>query len=865
MNNKIMRQGFFEVKEIVYIKRGKSKSNVLTCESCGAYKNCISPKMKPTGENKKNILILGERPGKKENEQNTQFIGDAGQFLREPIKELGYDLDIDFVKDNAVICWAYDKKKRGNKTPTIKEINCCRNHVFETIEKYNPKVIIPLGKIALQSLIGHRIKGNLSEVKYSDWVGEIIPDQELKKYICSTYHPSFVMRKDKDIVLKRNWEKDLKKAIEMSDKPFYIHNYEKDILIIKKAEEAIKIINDFMKKNSKKRIFSFDYETTGRKPHRQGHKIYTASFSDGLYGYSFPFFEDDEFRLTWKKLLTDEESYCIAQNAYFEQMWTEIILGYKIKNWYWDTMIAQSIIDNRKNTKLKFHVYTKFGILNYDEKVEKYIKEIKEGENKKSANSFNRIEEADIDDVLLYNGQDSLFTYKLYENQVNQIDGHLRNGFDLFKEGFQRLLKAQQNGIRINEEEIVIAKKKLIRKKKIIEESIYKYKELEKWDKKDKKFDFTKTNDLKHLLYNCLKCKIKKTTKKTNSPSLDQSALEKIDLPLVKDILEWRRWDKVLTTYVLQYYREIVDGYIHPFFNLGVKIKTYRSSSSAPNVQNLIKRDEQAKKILRSLIIPRKGNRLIEYDFKSMEVCVAGANNEDPVLIEYLKDDSTDMHRDWSALLFAKDKSNIDKKERFTGKNQFVFASFYGSYYVDTAKGLWENMPDYTKKHLRNEGIVKYKDWEEHVRQVEEKLWDTFHVYAEWKRRTYKDYEKKGYIELFTGFRCYGSMKYNEVINYKIQGPAFHILLYTFNNVMRIMEKRKYNKSFLIGQIHDSMLGDIHPDDEEEIDYLIWKWGTQKVREYWPWIIVPLKIEKESSEINGSWANMTGKGFLKEK
>ena len=58
------------------------------------------------------------------------------------------------------------------------------------------------------------------------------------------------------------------------------------------------------------------------------------------------------------------------------------------------------------------------------------------------------------------------------------------------------------------------------------------------------------------------------------------------------------------------------------------------------------------------------------------------------------------------------------------------------------------------------------------------------------------------------------------------------------------------------------MLGDILLEDENSIDKMIWYYGTQKIREDWEWIIVPLRIEKESSEINGNWAEMKDCGYL---
>ena len=45
----------------------------------------------------------------------------------------------------------------------------------------------------------------------------------------------------------------------------------------------------------------------------------------------------------------------------------------------------------------------------------------------------------------------------------------------------------------------------------------------------------------------------------------------------------------------------------------------------------------------------------------------------------------------------------------------------------------------------------------------------------------------------------------------------------------------------------------------------MWYEGTQKIREDWDWIIVPLQIEKSFSEIDGNWANMTEAGLLDEQ
>jgi len=854
-----MKQGFFKGFELSEkeIKQKNKKQKKYTCEDCGLYKNCLSPKMKSTGKGKKKILIVAEANGKKEDEKNIQLIGKSGQLLRDYLEDVNLDLDEDFWKTNAICC-----HPENNRTPNNKEIKCCRKNLFETIEKYKPKVIIPMGKIALESLLGERISGRIKNVNYSDWVGEIIPDQELKVWICPVYHPSYILRNEWDIVLKKIWKKSIDKAIQIVEKPFYIHNYEKDVITYKDKKDAIECMRN-IKANGN--IVVFDYETTGLKPHREGHKIICCSISDGILSFAFPFFENKDFKKEWRKLIGSKKTFCIAHNARFEGLWTKKILGFSVKNWYWDTMIAQSIIDNRKTTKLKFWTYVKFGVLGYDNEIDKYIRGKKKGEDIKSANAFNLIENVPIKELLKYNALDSLFTYKLYENQLYKIKGILKDGFNLFMKGFQSLLQAQLNGVRINLDLMKKQKVKLKTKLEIIKKKIMDSEELKKWDR-EKEFEFTSPKQLSYLLYDCLELDVMKKTIKGNS-SVDQEVLEKIDLPIVKNILRYRKWEKISSTYFAQYEREQVNDFLHPFFNLGTSgkgrgVKTYRSSCNSPNLQNVFKRNKRAKKMIRGLIIPREGNKLIEYDFKGMEVSTAACYNKDPNLIKYLKDDSTDMHRDCAAELFMCSKEKVNSYERYTAKNKFVFPEFYGSYYEDVTPNLWENIEKDTKDRLKKNGIKNYDQFEDHVMEVERIFWeDKFPVYAEWKKKTIKEYEKKEYVELFTGFRCKGPMKRNEIINYRIQGSAFHILLWTFNQVMK--ESRKFNKSFLIGQIHDSMLADIYPDDEEEFDYLVWYYGTQKIPECWDWIIVPLKIEKERSAINGNWAEMEDQGYLK--
>jgi DNA polymerase I-like protein with 3'-5' exonuclease and polymerase domains len=304
-------------------------------------------------------------------------------------------------------------------------------------------------------------------------------------------------------------------------------------------------------------------------------------------------------------------------------------------------------------------------------------------------------------------------------------------------------------------------------------------------------------------------------------------------------------------------------------------VDTFRPSGDSPNLLNIFKREEFAKNIIRSSLIPRDGHRIIEYDYKALEVAIGACYHRDPTMIKYLTSSDADMHRyftektfkiKWDDLVKLQGSEEAAKAVRQDVKGDFVFAEQYGSFWKQVAVDLWED----AKKHnlidyLKSQGIKTYKDFEKHIEEVETDMWDNqFPVYKEWRIKQYKDYQKKGYVDLLTGFRAYGPMSRNNSFNTPVQGAAYHILQWYFNQVRKVLENpKKFRNTYQITQIYDAHVNDVDPSEEDMLDYVVWYWGTQKVMEQFPWITVPLVIEKERSEINGNWGEMSECGIVK--
>lgn len=434
-------------------------------------------------------------------------------------------------------------------------------------------------------------------------------------------------------------------------------------------------------------------------------------------------------------------------------------------------------------------------------------------------------------------------------------------GYDLLHEGTLALSDIEENGLRIDIKRVEKEIKNTDNKIKEIIEKLNGYKEIETWKRIfGKKFNLFSNKQLSELLFQHLKIKSKGVTEKGNHKT-DETTLKKLKIPFVKDILELRKLNKSGNTYLQNFIREQWEGIIHPSFNLHL-VKTFRSSSQNPNFQNIPVRQEEMKKLIRSCIIPRKDHLLVEIDYKALEVRIATCYHKDPNMINEIVNPARDMHRDMAIEIYKLSSNEWNYMTRHCAKNMFVFPQFYGDYYESCAKHLFEAITTYKlttasgvpiEDHLKKKGIKNYDDFEEHLRKVEDRFWNVrFPIYTQWKKKQIERYYRNGYITLLTGFKCQGLMKRNEVINYPVQGAAFHCLLWSLIHLNKVFKKLQM-KSMIVGQIHDSLILDVHLEEYNKVINLAHQIMTEEIRKVWDWIIVPLDIEVEVSVMNRSW------------
>jgi DNA polymerase-1 len=354
----------------------------------------------------------------------------------------------------------------------------------------------------------------------------------------------------------------------------------------------------------------------------------------------------------------------------------------------------------------------------------------------------------------------------------------------------------------------------------------------------------------------------------------NKDILESVDHPVAEKVLRWRKLDKA-EDFLEQIIRETVDGVLRPSFSLTIP-HSYRSSSSNPNGQNFPARDEEIAAIIRGIFYAPKGWRIVERDYKGIEVSGGACYHRDPAMIRYLTDKTTDMHRDVSMDVYLLEQADISKKTRYSGKNGFTFPAFYGSYWAQMAPSLWRNIKKLKLKrerdgvclyeHLKQKGIKGLGDLEKpakgtfaaHVQQVEKRFWgERFAVYNQWKQEWYDLYCRRGFIPTLTGFTFKGHYRKNQVINMPVQGSSFHCELRGFIRMTQELEKRHF-ESYLCSQIHDSIIGMVKSSEFDDYNALAEEVTVKELVREWEWIIVPIEVEVEASPDGGTWWEKKG-------
>src|SRR6185436_1473151 len=116
------------------------------CEKCRLAKTRTNV-VYGVGSPNADLMFIGEAPGRDEDLKGEPFVGRAGQLLTDIIKAMKLTRDDVYIA-NVIKC-----RPPENRNPEADELDECRPFIRRQIEIIKPKVIVTLGRFALQSLM----------------------------------------------------------------------------------------------------------------------------------------------------------------------------------------------------------------------------------------------------------------------------------------------------------------------------------------------------------------------------------------------------------------------------------------------------------------------------------------------------------------------------------------------------------------------------------------------------------------------------------------------------------------------------------------------------------------------------------------
>lgn len=168
------------------------------------------------------VMFIGEAPGADEEEQGEPFVGRAGQLLNRMIKAMGLEREQVYIGN--ILNWrpemglrSTDGFQTGNRPPTQDEMAYCLPFIRAQIDIVRPKVLVALGKTAVDGLLGADRFKTMGAARGTWHTYEGMP-------LRATYHPSYLLRQEglrseAAMKIKRDAWEDLLAVMERAELP----------------------------------------------------------------------------------------------------------------------------------------------------------------------------------------------------------------------------------------------------------------------------------------------------------------------------------------------------------------------------------------------------------------------------------------------------------------------------------------------------------------------------------------------------------------------------------------------------------------------------------------------------------------------
>ena len=775
----------------------EKKHPLCNCEKCPLYETGTFFTQPTTTETPKFVVFSGE-PTKQEIYGSGFRNTSAGKLMRSVLNfHRIKESDVQYA--NAIRC---SSTVELSAAQTNKAAVCCSGQARNTaktgkVSDYEvqgsagnrPEAVVTLGASALRSVVG------LTSVTRSR-VGSAKRHYHIPVPVVSTVHPSSCMFRESNFPFLVT---DIGKLVNKADK-FVEPEYD----VIKDASKAYDYLMECKKLGCDTLVI--DIETATEKDLSVSNP---AEFEMLCIGVKYG---NHRVTVLAKEALNSESyralkelaniCYVTAHNGKFDLNGLRQHVGKLTLNF--DTMLASYVFDERSGVhSLKYLAQEYLNAPDWEKEVEKYI-----GTSKNFANV-----PADI--LHKYNAFDVHCTWLLrnmYDKRFED-DLELYKAFKLLIGASNMLMDVEYNGMFIDLDYAVQLDKQL-RDDIAADRNRLRYLAL-----KIKKEGFDKSFTVGYNPNSWKQTKAFYAACGIGVDSTDAATLTKIleyeeTLPndeLVREftstLLEYRKQQKLHSTYVVGISDRVYNGFVHPSFMLHGTV-TGRLSCKNPNLQNIPRQSP-----IKGMFVARHPDWVIvNADYSQAELRTMSYLAKDKYFRDIFDDPTRDVFDELVPRLFpGSSKEETPKevwKEQRTMVKSYVYGLNYGRTEHGIAKAFGITKEDALEKmHLFFSTIPEIIKWQSSIKQAVLEGEDLVTPYA--RRRRYSLITKENQMNVL-----------NEALAFVPQSTASDMTLsaaINLNNMFSAMKDTLGYSPKIVNLVHDSIMAECHKDDAEEI------------------------------------------------
>jgi uracil-DNA glycosylase family 4 len=185
------------------------RERVRICTKCPHLAASRTQTVFGVGNSDADLMFIGEAPGVDEDAQGEPFVGRAGQLLTRIIETMGFAREDVYIANILKCRPDMPRGSFGNRPPTPLEMQTCRPYLIEQIEIIQPKVLVALGAVAVEGLLGTR--GTMRDLRGRWHSYQGTP-------LMITYHPAYLLRNQSPSEKRKVWE-DMLLVLERLERP----------------------------------------------------------------------------------------------------------------------------------------------------------------------------------------------------------------------------------------------------------------------------------------------------------------------------------------------------------------------------------------------------------------------------------------------------------------------------------------------------------------------------------------------------------------------------------------------------------------------------------------------------------------------